>query len=375
MIKKKSFLLLTFIVLLASWILFSTYFTNLSQPIGTGTGPSYNLGSNYNIGAVSQHGLDIFASVSQLLNGLTLLTYIADYLLIASCFFLLLLIFYGAILLINKKISLNKPLSIATVYWLIATLLLIGSTFAFLFGSIRFQLTMGRYFEPAIPFMIILGIIGLEKIDKALISKKQLYCFAIGFIILTIGAIYTLIMNNSIIYQITNYVNQPTMYSFVTFYGPDYLGAITVPSMHIFPAFAMICYFLIFLALICISIENKRYVSLLLIFLIVSSIFLSICTYNEDVYLSNFRKNNDINQFLSGNTNRSTTLLIDNGVEFSNKKTEMCTYGFWNRGNVGYIDAENKTIANNDQITYLISTKDLNYTIVAKDLWFKLYRD
>ncbi len=182
-------------------------------------------------------------------------------------------------------------------------------------------------------------------------------------------------MENSIIYQITNYVNQPTMYSFVTFYGKDYLAAITVPSMHVFPAFAMICYFLIFLALICISIENKRYISLLLIFLIVSSIFLSICTYNQDVYLSNYRKNNDINQFLASNTNASTMLLIDNGVGFGNKKAEICTYGFWNQGEVGYIDAKNTTIENHDKVTYLISTKDLNYTLVTNDSWFKLYRD
>lgn len=373
-IKNKSFLLLTFIAFLASWILLSTYVTNLSQTTDAGTEPNYNLGSNYNIIDVSQHGVDIFTSVVQLVNGLKLLIYISDYLLIASCFFLLLLIFYGAILIINKKISLNNQLSIATVYWLIVTLLLIGSSFAFAFLMKEYQLTLGRYFEPAIPFMIILGIIGFEKIGKALISKKQLYCFAIAFIILTIGAIYSMIMENSMIYQIMNYVNQPTLYSFVTFYGPDYLGAITVPSMHVLPAFTMICYFLIFLALIYISIENKRYVSLLLIFLIVSSIFLSICTYDQDVYISNFRKNNEINQFLVSNTNRSTMLLIDNGIEISNMRTEICTYGFWNMGNVGYIDAENTTIANNDNITYVISTNDLNYTIVAKDLWFKLYR-
>lgn len=375
LIMNKSFLLLTFIAFLASWILFSTYFTNISQQTGTGTRSSYNLGSSYNIVDVSQHGLDVFTSIAQLVNGLKLLTYISDYLLIASCFFLLLLIFYGTILFINKKISLNDPLSIATAYWLIATMMLIGASFIFVFLMKVYLLTLGRYFEPAIPFMIILGIIGFEKINKALISKKQLYCFAIVFIILTVGAVYTLIMENSIIAQITNYVNHPTMYSFVTFYGPDYLGAIKVSSMHVFPALAMIGYFLIFLALICISIGNKRYVSLLLIFLIVSSILLSICTYNQDIFISNFRKNNDINQFLSGNTNASTMLLIDNGVGPNNIRSETCTYGFWNRGNIGYIDAENTTIVNNDSITYVISTKDLNYTIVANDQWFKLYRD
>jgi hypothetical protein len=95
-----------------------------------------------------------------------------------------------------------------------------------------------------------------------------------------------LIRNNAVAPQIANYLNHPALYSLTTFYGLNYgadgSGAITVPNVYAYPALFIVGYFLIILALMLLSMDKKRYISLLLVFLLLSSIIFSVGLYNTD---------------------------------------------------------------------------------------------
>ncbi len=241
------------------------------------------MGSNQNIAGISSHATDIFSGISQLFIGVRLFVYMWDYLFIASFFVLLLLIFYLIILYTNKKLVYDKPFSIVIIFWLASTIMTIGSTIIFIFASGETALILGRYVEPVVPFMIILGIIGLTNVERSLISRKMILGFAIFSFATILFVVYTMVSDNAIINQMYNSINHPTMTAFIAFYGPGFIEAATHPSMHVIPAILIVCFFLIVSAMMTLSIYDKRYLNFFLLFLIISSIAGFATIYNYDV--------------------------------------------------------------------------------------------
>ncbi len=360
LVRKKSILLLSFILFLAAWLFISSYMTDLSKPFSTGASGSYNLGSYQDIGGISSHIADIFASADQFFTGVRLLVYMWDYLLIASFLILLLLIFYAIILYTNKKLVYDKPFSIVIIFWLASTIFTIGSTIIFIFASGMTALVQGRYIEPVVPFMIILGIIGLTTIDRSLINRKKIFEFAIFSFAMILFLVYTLISDNMIINQMNNSINQPTMAAFIAFYGSDFIEATIHPSMHFIPAILIAAFFFIVLVLMTLSIHDRRYMNFFLLFLIISSIAGSVTIYNDDIGMSRlFGQHNDIGMYLTEHTNQSTMLYVDSTNSFWGIHGIISSFVFWNKGDVAYIDGGNLTTVkqrDTNMTSYLIKT-------------------
>ena len=85
---------------------------------------------------------------------------------------------------------------------------------------------------------------------------------------------------------------------------------------------------------------------------------------------------NSIARFLTNNTNDKTIYLIDQTTTPRNVNIEKYVYGFWNKGDVGYVNTGNISLKATElnKTIYLISTIPLSYDKVANDRNFTLYQ-
>lgn len=85
---------------------------------------------------------------------------------------------------------------------------------------------------------------------------------------------------------------------------------------------------------------------------------------------------NSIARFLTNNTNDKTIYLVDRATTPTNVNIEKYVYGFWTKGDIDYVNAENVSLKATElnKTIYLISTKSLSYYKVAKYGNFTLYR-
>jgi hypothetical protein len=121
--------------------------------------------------------------------------------------------------------------------------------------------------------------------------------------------------------------------------------------------------------------KKNHYISLLLIFIITSSLIFSTTLYQVSVAKSNDEMNNSIAKFLTNSTNNRTVYLIDQATTPTNVNIEKYVYGFLNKGNISYVNAREISLKAMElnKTTYLISTKSLPYNKIAKDGNFTLY--
>jgi hypothetical protein len=376
LLRKKAFLMVTFIVLLSSWAIFSTYVTDIHDLLNNNKNPNYSLGSSYDIVAVSSQGSEAFMSMDSLFKSLKYFINMIDYSFLSSYLFLYIVIMCIVIFALNKKIVYKNPLSISVFYILSTLVGLITSTVFFIIYAGGTEAVLGRYVDPIAPAMIILGIIGIVNLnDRKLIGVKASYLIFASYVLTIVFILFTLIYDNTIIRGFETFVNNPGLYPYTFFYGSDYISSLFSLTNQIMPAVMIILYFMILLGLICLAIDNRRYISLLLIFIILSSIVLSINLHDLSLLESNYRKDNPINNFLINNTNKETVYIIDLPNSSPGTRNELYTYGFWNKGGMAYIDAQNATFSDRyeNRTAFLISTKSLPYIEVARDKPFILY--
>lgn len=133
--------------------------------------------------------------------------------------------------------------------------------------------------------------------------------------------------------------------------------------------------FLVIIALIELSMKNKRYISLLLIFIIISSLTFSTSLYHISVTKSN-DGDNSIAKFLANNTNDETIYLTDDATTYKNVRIERYVYGFWNKGDTENVNSKNisQKITERYKKKYLISINSHPYDKVANDGNFTLYK-
>lgn len=374
LLKKKSFLIVTFIVFLSSWVVISTYVTDIHDLYNSNTNPNYSLGSSYNIVDLSSKGSEAFMSMDSLFRSLKYFINMIDYTFLSSYSFLYIMIMCIVIFVLNKMIVYKSPLSISVVYVLSTLVGLITSTVFFIIYVGGTEAILGRYVDPIIPAIIILGVIGIVNLnDRKLIGKKASYLIFASYILTILFILFTLIYDNTIIRGFMTFVNNPGLYSYTFFYGSDYISSLFSLTNRIIPAVRIILYFMMLLGLICLSIYNRRYLSLLLVFIILSSIILSINLYNFSMLGSDYRKDNGINNFLNNNTNKETLYIIDQTNSSLNARNELYMYGFWNKGDIAY--TQNSTLSGRyeNRTVFLISTESLPYKEVARDKPFILY--
>ncbi len=376
LISKKSFLMGTFIIFLSAWLIYSTYFVNISEPFNRELTNIYYYGSSYNYNVVSNHSFDAILNLG---NFITLIRYSSNmiaYLSLSSFLFLILIIFYFILLVANKKVIKNNPLSIAIFYVSIASVLLILATISFLFDGGYKNWILGRYIEPTIPIIMVFGIICISNIDRKIMDIKHIYYFTIICIPLILLMLLVFTWDNSIIYEFNDLQDHASIYAYTIFYGQGSTPLTQTPSMYIVPSLLMLLYFSLIVVLLSLSLKNNKYIGLLLAFILISSIVFSINIYREEVAQSNNGTDNAIGRYLNDNTGDETIFLIDNSTGYSNTGIEQYNYGFWNNGDAAYYNtSKTSTIARSvNKTSFLISIKPLPYNITANDGAFKLYK-
>jgi hypothetical protein len=416
LIQKKKIVILSFFFFLLTWLIYSTYFVDIHQPFNEELRKTYNYGSAYNIQKyavnyqsfnediranynqefvsnsrhidshkISKHGIFNLVSIG---NGFTLIQLFSslfDYLLVGSFLFLFVIIFYFILLVTNRKPLKNHTLSIPVLYSLISLILLMAFTIIFLVEGGERDRIIGRYIEPAIPVIMIMGIICLSNFDQKILNKKNILCFSLVGTSIILIMPYFFSWDNIIINVFNDLQDNPTLYAYNVFYGYPTLNAFSVfygsiiskqmiPS-YFFSSLLMSAYFFIIIVLMTISMKNKRYICLLLVFIILSSLFFSTTLYHLSVRKSN-EGDNSIARYLTNNTNDETIYLIDLATTYNDARTEEYVYGFWNQGDFSYVNSKSisqKVMEGYTKI-YLISTRSLPYNIVANDSNFTLYQ-
>lgn len=386
LIKKNILLITFFIIFISCWLIYSANFVDINQPFNDELTNTYNYGSTYSIKNVSEHVIDIFASIENLLIFIKLFINLIGYLLLASSFLLFFIIYYFILLFANRKSFLDHKLSMPILYAFISSTLLIVSTIGFLFQRGIKNLIFGRYIEPTIPIIMIIGIICISNFDQKMPSKKNIVYFTLVSIpiILIIPCIFA--WDNIIINVFNDLQDNPTLYAYNIFYGYPklktftifYGSNFTIPKqivLYLSHSLLMSGYFLVIIALIALSMKNKRYISLLLIFIIISSLTFSTSLYHISVTKSN-DGDNSIAKFLANNTNDETIYLTDDATTYKNVGIERYVYGFWNKGDTENINSKNisQKITERYKKIYLISINSHPYDKVANDGNFTLYK-
>jgi hypothetical protein len=212
LIKKNSFLIAFFIILLSCWLIYSTDFVDINKPFNDKLTNAYNYGSAYNIEKVSKYGNDIFASIENILTFIKLLINLIGYLLIASFFLLFFAVYYFILLFTNKKSLIDHTLSMPIFYAFISSIFLIVSTISFLPAGGKKDLIFGRYIEPIIPIIMIIGIICISNIDQKIVNKKNISYFTFISIPVILILPYFFAWDNIIINVFNDLQDNPTLY-------------------------------------------------------------------------------------------------------------------------------------------------------------------
>jgi hypothetical protein len=360
---------------------------DINQPFNGELNEKYHNGSAHNSQRVSNGGILNFVSIVNLLTFIKLFSNLFNYLLVASFLFLFVIIYYFVLSFTNKKSLKNHTLAIPIFYACISSLLLIASTISFLFEGGEKDRIIGRYIEPAIPIIMIIGIICLSNLDQKRLNKKNIFYFTLVSILIILIMPYIFAWDNIIINVFNDLQDNPTLYAYNIFYGYPTLKAFNIfynsniithkqtISSYLLPSLLMSGYFLVTVALITLSMRNKRYINLFLVFIIISSLVLSTTLYHISVTKSN-DNDNSIARYLANNTNDGTIYFTDLGTTYNDARTEMYVYGFWNRGNISYVNSRNisQNFTEGHKKIYLISTKSLPYDKVANDGNFTLYQ-
>ena len=387
LIKKKSVLMVSVFIFLFGWLTYSTYLVDIHQPFDDKLTKAYDFGSAHNIKGVAEHGIDMFVSSKNMLIFIKFFTNLISYLLVSSSFLLFIILYYFIMLLINKKTLKNHTLSMPIFYSSICSTLLIIATISFLFKDKNTNLIIGRYIEPIIPIIVILGIICISNLDQKIMNKRNIIYFIGLCIPLIIIIPYIFAWDNIITNVFNDLQNNPTLYAYNVFYGYPTFNAFarfyepgsTIPtrtiSSYLLPSFVIYIYFSAIVALLILSMEKKRYINLLLVFIITSSLIFSNILYHVSAAKSNDEMNNSIAKFLTNSTNNRTIYLIDKATTPANVNIEKYVYGFWNKGNIYYFNGGKISLKDmeSNKTTYLISTKSLPYDEIARDGNFTLY--
>jgi len=298
-IKSKAAMIITFLLLFSAWHLFLNNVDYINALLTGNTGKT-SIGSTYNTAGMSLMALlsiknlyDFALNIQAFINHI-------DYLLLAS-FMALAVVFFFFITELNKKLNLGTGFKVGELFiFQLILFSIIGVTIITI--SLRpgygdFLSTIGRYTEAVVPPVILLGLIYVCNIETC-DFKRNKYTYLISLSIIIIFFMFT----NSTTYNMFTYdqiLNNP---STGFFYNMKESGLLS---------FSLVVFMILSFTLFYLSLNNKKFITLLLIFMIISSIFMSILPYQNNVKYSNLEKT--IKKSLL-NGNDETIIIIDNNL-------------------------------------------------------------
>jgi hypothetical protein len=356
-LKEKCFLLLSFFVPMLSWIIYKKFVIS-SNVIGYDTDKYLNI------------LLKTFSSIDSFITFLNLLLHEIEFLILASYFIMFFIVsFFIFKILKNIKLKIDTSLVLLTIYFLVSSSILILITLTHMYetftGGDPYYSIFGRYIDPIIPLIFLLGFIGIDqmyknsnkiniKIISALIS---LYIFTILIFLFTFPYEY---------------------YKFANMFSIFYIQGIkTIVPIETFIAI----FSLISLVIFCLSINHKKLRSYLFLFFILFSIFISIYPFQIELRNSSNTENvNQIGRYLQKHSGDDTLVLMDR-EDFNKQWGPQMWFltRFWMNGNLirhstkedpsGVYPEYAKTA------DYIISTKLLPYQpVTCSNAGYKLYK-
>ncbi len=246
------------------------------------------------------------------------------------------------------------------MYGLISSLLLLIVTVTHMyfapidamFGEAATFQVFGRYIDPAIPLIVLIGVIGLERMFTDEPRKKII----LPLVLLGI-AIFVLI---SLTFPVGDFRFGDT----TSLYYLQYPGSMIPPMWYV--AGLIVCSFI----LLYIGITRPKLKSLILIIFILLSTVLWIGTSFAELYGSKMYENryNDISRYLQTHSDENSVLVLDErdmakpGTTYS-----FFLMRFWGKGDysIGDIGARiQSNLPGSGGELYLVSSSDLPYTKV-----------
>ncbi|MEM3555946.1 MAG: hypothetical protein QXF56_04480 [Candidatus Micrarchaeia archaeon] len=224
----------------------------------------------------------------------------------------------------------------------------------FVTGDIRYTLFV-RYVDPLIAPIFILGVIGFDQLRK---NKFP-----------TVTIIVTYIAITALVVSTFPHVD----HKFPSTFGINYVQKLSNLSLELF----LIVLGFLTLALTLIAVKNnKTGMTILLLFLILLSIWLSIPLFNQQYKNSIDMENvNQIGRYLQKHSTDNTTVLMDANDFYANKRMWFLTR-FWMQGNLVLYSIEKDSPLDkyDGNATYIISTRILPYKlVVSSNNGYKLY--
>lgn len=226
----------------------------------------------------------------------------------------------------------------------------------------------GRYIDPIIPVVFLFGLIGIAvlQIKSNDIGTKRKYKTLMFSSILVLPFLYYL-----------PHIN----YGFPNMFGIYYVIYLQKYMSYLLLLFLFALFFILIPFYLLKDIHNSKPLTLLFVYFVLLSIFLSIPTYEKQ--LENMRNTDNVNQigrYLENNSSDTTLILMDheNLGEYWGPQMWFLTQ-YWSRGEMvqRFTDDDSSgviTKENTKDVDYVISTKLLPYDCVKiANNGYKLY--
>jgi len=321
----------------------------------------YSGGTAYDVINIPMKVVSLFSDINNVIDGIEILSNHLSYIVIAS--------FFIAPVILTYYISGGSRRMCSSIRFVEKYVYV--SLFMTILGSVVFTLyfnlfanenhvSLGRYVEPFIPALIVLAALYVNHDGKKwLDTHTKLFIGAMitSLILVLLTTIYA--KNIFVTFAIPDIANNPSIEWLKGFSGS---GTAWMALVIFAGAFAAICY----------SSFNKKNLARLFGAMIICSVLITLSLYSYGIDNSTFRKDNDINKFLQGNSDKNTRLLLDMNMSSLEMRASCTIYSFWNSG-----VTEKMVIGGNiknQQDTYIISIGQLPYNIVSNDQRFKLYK-
>lgn len=344
-LKTKYILISSLVVPMVLWIMRSnSNFSNYSNILSSTSG-GYNVQSYMNTLSL------MFTDIPSFLTTLELVIHEIDYLLLISFF----IFFIFTIFAVYKRnqIKNRDAFHVFVIYSLLSTLLLILITVTHMYGKYIngdiYYSILGRYIDPAVPIIFIVGLIG---IDLYYCTEKKIKD---NLMLLVVSILLICIFIKTFPYM---------YYKFGNMFGIYYIQILK----NIVPISLFLVLFPVLIGLsFILTYRYKQFLPFAYVFVIVLLLLTAIPTYQQELIVSvNLENNNQIGRYLQDHDGAESITLMDS-EDFDRSPQMWFLTKFWMNG-----DLVCHSTKEDPSGVYTKYTKDVDYIISSKLLPYQL---
>ena len=340
-IKRKSISLISLFGTLLLYIYLKTAFTQGARTLGTVTG--------YSVNSYVQTLMDAVTNFKSFILFTKLFIHEIDYLIVATFFIFSV---FAIFTILHKDYIKNKEaFNIFILYTAVSAFILLVITVTHMHSAFsngnQYYSIFGRYIDPILPIIYIVGGIGLSMYNNYECNRKSIY---------ELSAIILLLLSIVAVSFPTSYYKFPNMLT--VFYIVKY--SIPIASIILTVSIFFLMYHI------------KKSVYILVLFICFTSSIAIVPTYQHELNTClNIENRNQIGRWLQENDNYNSTTLMDI-EDFKNPWGPQMWFltKFWMNGNL--IRARDITNISKN-VDYIISSKLLPYQPIISNQKYTLY--